>query len=83
MSTRGTTRSSGDAGDILSLSVAAARLGVKRHQLAEWIRLGLVPAPHRLGRRSNGRPVAYMFFQIDLPELARLVKQLKKGVIPK
>lgn len=83
MSTRNTTRSSGATGDILSLSVAAARLGVKRHQLSEWIRLGLVPAPQRLGRRRNGRPVAYAFFEADLRELARFVAQLKKGVIPR
>ena len=82
MNARNKTRSSGAAGDILSLSVAAAKLGVKRHQLSEWIRLGLVPPPQTLGRRSNGRTVAYAFFQADLPELARLVKQLKKGVIP-
>lgn len=67
---------------VLSLSQVAARLGVGRHQLAEWVRLGLVPMPFTLGQRRNGRTVAYAFLQTDLPELTRLVGQLKKGVVP-
>jgi len=65
---------------VISLSQMAIRLGVKRYQLAEWVRLGLVPAPFSLGRRRNGRMVAYAFPEADLPTLARLVDTLKKGV---
>lgn len=65
---------------VVSLSQMAIRLGVKRHQLTEWVRLGLVPAPFSLGRRRNGRTVAYVFPEADLPQLARLVDTLKKGV---
>lgn len=57
-------------------------LGVGRHLLAEWVRLGLVPTPFTMGRRRNGRTVAYAFLQTALPELARLAEQLKKGVVP-
>ncbi len=65
---------------VISLSQLAIRLGVKRHQLTEWVRLGLVPTPFSLGRRRNGRTVAYAFPEADLPQLARLVDTLKKGV---
>lgn len=65
---------------VVSLSQVAIRLGVKRSQLTEWVRLGLVPTPFSLGRRRNGRTVAYVFPEADLPALARLVDTLKKGV---
>jgi len=68
---------------VLSLSQVADRLGVGRHLLGEWVRLGLVPMPYTLGQRRNGRTVAYAFLQTDLPELTRLVEQLKKGVVPR
>lgn len=68
---------------VLSLSHVAATLGVGRHLLAEWVRLGLVPMPYTLGRRRNGRTVAYAFLERDLPELACVVEQLKKGVVPR
>jgi predicted DNA-binding transcriptional regulator AlpA len=67
----------------LSLSQLAARLGVRRQQLAEWVRLGILPAPARFGVRQNGRPVAYLFSAADLPALTRLVSRLKQGGIPK
>lgn len=76
-------RQSQEALQVLSLSQVAATLGVGRHVLAEWVRLGLVPTPYTMGRRRNGRITAYAFLQTDLPALTRLAEQLKKGVVPK
>lgn len=47
-----------DVPELFSVRRVAAMLGVQRYQLAEWIRLGLLPAPVSLGRRRNGRTVA-------------------------
>jgi len=66
---------------LLSLAQAAARCGVRRQELGEWVRLGLVPMPLRLGERRNGRVVAYGFREADLPGLCDLVAHLKKGVV--
>lgn len=70
-----------DTPELFSLRRVAAMLGVQRHQFAEWVRLGLLPAPVSLGRRRNGRTVAYAFFKADLPEVRRPVERLKKGVV--
>lgn len=70
-----------DSSGFLTLSQLAGRLGVRRQQLAEWVRLGLVPGGVPFGMRENGRPVAYLFSTVDLPALERAVNRLKKGGI--
>lgn len=70
-----------DIPELFSWRRVGAMLGVQRHQLAKWVRLGLMPAPVSLGRKRNGRTVAYAFFEADLPEVRRLVERLKKGVV--
>jgi DNA-binding transcriptional MerR regulator len=75
------SRDQSDSPEVFSLRRVAAILGVHRHQLAEWVRLGLLPAPASLGRRRNGRTVAYAFSEADLVELRRLVEPLKKGTV--
>ncbi len=69
------------SGTILRLQEVADHLGIRRQRLSEWARLGLLPCVVSLGTRSNDRVVGYCCAEADLPELASMVEQLKKGVV--
>jgi hypothetical protein len=63
----------------LTLRELAEELGVSRTVMTHWVREGRVPVRACFGVRKDGRPLAYLFAVSEVPALARLVGQLRRG----